>query len=695
MPHLSITRARFAFDGADNILEEAHFGIFNGQITVGVNYRDTLAIAGLWAPPYFSADFRLKPLIFLKAGPLPEEMLAGGEIPARDYTWYPAEVGRTGKLGALAISSTTILPKRSRAALLAVTLANSGSEPAEVIFRLSLAGDLQYSEVWWFAVPSVMATVPEEELLVRESRPGAIIIGTDIAGLVWDERRSFWHGQLRLLPGGAKTFHIAVAAGKKAAAVKTCRKIIAAPERVINAARRDFDWQVRDLFARLPSLEADDERLVKIYNRSLVHFLLHKWRVPEFILQPYYGTGSINGGCIGNYLWNFGEGWEIHPLYDPRAVREHIKQFLKINLTRHFCLNPLDGRGLGPWYPVNQEKIIGLAYYYVLNTGDLSLLADAVGDKKVLDLIIAQALVGDDPAKPVALYDYGIAGESHLELRRKIPYHGIMPDLNGRRYLNYLRAYTLSELAGRPEKSLPERAAALKLLLKKELWNREQKWFDFVIDGKRDVRWTIQMFNLINSPVLDDEEEKGLLSHLNEDEFLSEFGLHSLSKNDPAYDPADVDNGGPGACTSFPPQIIEKLYQAGQTALAEDLFRRILWWGEKMPYWGDSITADKIDYRRDTPLQCTIDGIAVAQMIIFGLFGVNVRPDGMISINPHPPAYSRRMKLKGLKLRGLKIDLITDAAGYTARVGEQTVSSALGKSLVFNIQTGSLEKTEK
>ncbi len=39
---------------------------------------------------------------------------------------------------------------------------------------------------------------------------------------------------------------------------------------------------------------------------------------------------------------------------------------------------------------------------------------------------------------------------------------------------------------------------------------------------------------MIGSGVLDKEQEGGLLSHLNDDEFLSGYGLHSMSKQDPA-----------------------------------------------------------------------------------------------------------------------------------------------------------------
>ena len=55
-----------------------------------------------------------------------------------------------------------------------------------------------------------------------------------------------------------------------------------------------------------------------------------------------------------------------------------------------------------------------------------------------------------------------------------------------------------------------------------------------------------------------------------------------------------------------------------------------------MPYWGDSIYADRMDYRHDTPLQCTIDGVAVAQCFIFGMFGVDPQFDGTHSRPPAP-----------------------------------------------------------
>jgi hypothetical protein len=181
--------------------------------------------------------------------------------------------------------------------------------------------------------------------------------------------------------------------------------------------------------------------------------------------------------------------------------------------------------------------------------------------------------------------------------------------------------------------------------------------------------------------VLDAEEESGLLGHLNEREFLSEYGIHSLSKLDVAYDPADIDNGGPGSCTCFPPQIAERLYKAGHPEEADGIFRRILWWGERLPYWGDSLVADRIDYRKDTPLQCTIDGAAVAQCIIFGLFGVDARFDGTIAISPHAPAFAPRLGLRGLRLRGAAIDIEVGDGRFRVKAGGREIEAPLGRTV--------------
>ena len=54
----------FAMQGDRIITEEDDFGIINGLLTMGVNYRDVGTLSGLFAPPYASSDFLLELRLF-------------------------------------------------------------------------------------------------------------------------------------------------------------------------------------------------------------------------------------------------------------------------------------------------------------------------------------------------------------------------------------------------------------------------------------------------------------------------------------------------------------------------------------------------------------------------------------------------------------------------------------------------------
>jgi hypothetical protein len=400
-------------------------------------------------------------------------------------------------------------------------------------------------------------------------------------------------------------------------------------------------------------------------------------------------------------LWDYGSAPELHAVYDPVATKEHIKRFLAIDLTEHFLFNPMDGEAWGPWYPVNQEKIILLVYHYIQATGDVGLLRETVKGKPILDWVLFHATLADrqpllplTPRRrldwraptfnwaiyndPVSLMDYG-AGNNHLELRGKYHYDNFMPDLNGRRYESYRLAWKLAKLVGQNWDCLLERAEALRVLLKEALWSSKDKWFSFMhANGVKELRYTNQMFKMIGSRVLDKEEEEGLVSHLNDDEFLSAYGLHSMSKQDPAYDQADIDCGGGGDYVSFTPRIAEFLYRAGYTAQAEEILQRTMWWGERMPYWGDSLSANQIEYRKDTPLQNSIAAAAGAQCIVFGMFGVDLELDGTLTINPRLPVWAPDASLTGLRLRGLSVDVSVAGKEFTVRVGKRVLRSKIG-----------------
>ncbi|HEX7010908.1 MAG TPA: hypothetical protein VF184_13080 [Phycisphaeraceae bacterium] len=659
----------FAIEGDRNLIAPKHLGIFNGRATVSVPYRDMMSMRGLFAPPYSSPDFDLQVRLF------------GEVVPTRRYKWYPHKVDREGAINGVRVRSTLCTVCDARAIVLQATLTSEAATDLDVPFQIALAGGLNYERQWGFLRPTEVWPCQGECLgnrLTLFNHCGAISIATDAPDPRWEPWSGHWNAIVPLTRGASVRIRVIVAIGEKDESVALCERQLPQYDAIAQMDRR-VESQVRGIFDRLPSLYAEDRGLEQLYTRSLVYLLLNRWDVPEFKLRPFYSTGGINGGCVGAYLWDFSESWELMPLYDPDAAREHIKAFMSVDLTRHFAIMPMNGEGFGPHYYINQEKIIFLTYYYVLLTGDTAFLRERVNDQPVIQHVIDHALYRDDPAGPVRLIDYGI-GNHHLELRKRFVYDHYLPDLNGRRYDSYHAAAALCDIAGvTPPADMRRRAEQLKRLLNDELWSEADRWYVFRDPaGRTGLRYTVQMFKLIGSGVLDDKHLQGLLSHLNEDEFLSDYGLHSMSKRDEAYDQVDIDNGGGGICVCFPPQIMERLYRIGRADLAQDILKRILWWGDRFAYWGDSIVANQKDYRRDTPLQNAIGGLAVAQSIIFGMFGVRVDAEGNITINPAPPTFSPRVGLTNLRLRDRVCDIRVEGDRYHVTCDGQTMTAQVG-----------------
>lgn len=692
---------RFGIDQTRNIMRPENFGIANGRITIGIECTDLSTIRGIWAPPFVSSDFSLQATV------------QGKTIGQPVYLWRPFYIERSGAFDeTLQAQTNTLLVPEGRAFIYTLKLTNHGAAPVAAPVAFTVLGTLDKmldDASWGFGAPQsatatkVSVQAPALVLLEQGGQSLAVAVSS---GLAWDAENEAFLGTIPVAPGSQATVYLIVSIGSTPDAIAQCRSLAEAPGDAVDRAEAAYNRRAAALYEKLPHLESDNAALVQFYDRSLVPFLLNRWEVPEFKLNPFYSTGSIRGGCVGEYLWNVGECPEILPIFDPDATKAHIRQFLETGVKHGFGFCPIQGTMLHPdyYYPINQEKIIGPTYHYVKNTGDLNFLGEQLGDGSILDAILSEACYLDDLSRPVALVDYNVCdpqhrgGQSHLEIRNPVGplnYTNIMPDLNGRRYLNYVLAARLAEWAGMPRPELLDRAKALSGLLKEQLWDADRKWFAFQMPDAdpplTGYRYTVQLFYLLGTGVLDAEEEAGLLSHLNETEFLSEYGLHSLAKQDPAYLQADVDNGGPGSCTCFPLNIARNLYGMGRADMANGLLKRLLWWGERMPYWGDSFYADAMRYREETPLQCTIDAITGAQCIIFGMFGIQPHIDGSITIQPTLPPFAERVSLTGVRIRGQVFDVRVEQGQFTVSSRGNSIQAALGQRVSLTEHDARLE----
>ena len=661
--------AAFAIGSERSLIGANDCGLVNGHVTFNGRIDDVARIQGMYAPPYFCNDFQLV-LLF-----------NGRRVTADRYTWRPEMLVREGRRGDWRIESRLCPLDGERGAVMEVEFENASGSAADMDVRVDVVGTVGQRERWGFGKPTSGMDVRDGMFVVESSSPVCIAVASS-------EGPSNDVHYAAVPPGGRRRLHFVAAIGAPQEAVAAAKAAAKDPSAAMRAAVDGWRRRVKRLADRMPEFETDNAALRQVYCRSLLHLLLTEWNVDELALKPYYATGGMNGGCTCNYLWNFGGPYRLWPLLDPEALKAHLRTFLKLDLGSCFAFAPADGSPLGPYYPVNQEKMIFLIDAYARETGDLSFLRETVAGKAVLEHVVDMALAHDDISAPASLADYG-SSNSHLELRREYKYNGVMPDLNLRRIALLYLADGLCRMAGHaPEVDLVGRARALKRLVRERLWDGDARWFAVVCDdGRRDLRYTMQMFKALGwgNKVLDKDVADALVAHLmNPKEFLGEYGVHSLSKLDPAYDENDVDNGGPGACPSFAPAIVDRLYRDGYDREAETVFMRLLWLGDRLPYWGDSQYADRPDYRRDTPLQCDVEGAALAQTIMFGMFGVEVQDDFSVEIRPRLPATAGYIALKGLRVAGRNLDVkCSRAAGIEVRDGAEVRNGPLGGRVVL------------
>lgn len=645
----------FSIRGEDSIIAPEDSGLVNGLIATNGWLHDIAEIRGLYAPPWFSDDFKLK------------IRFNGKTVHALKNLWEPDRLTRKGNADGWSFKSQMLLAPEQRGIILRMEMVNHAHEKRVPQIQYEVIGGLGKQEHWGFGKPQgcpFSVQKFENGVFSLNSGTARILVGSSLklrpklpicTGVLDTEKIP------EIAPGGKLVFHTLLAVGGEPEVSRLMKSLRNDPEKGCAGSRTHWRKRVDKLFSVMPSFRSDNKRLEKLYRRSILHLLLNEWNVPEFRLHPYYGTGSINGGCLCCYLWNYGEPYRLWSLLNPQSAKEHLKTYLALDLANCYAFFPEDGSACGPYYPVNQEKVIFLTHAYVMQTGDTAFLREKVNGKTVLELTVEQALMHDDLSQKAVLADYG-DGNHHLELRRGLRYDGIAPDLNLRRCVNYRLTDELCRLAGYdPGVDLVRRAESLKKLIHKKLYSAEDGWF-YAIDprGKKYLRWTLQMFKALgwHDWAMEPGAEQALLKHLlDRDEFLGDFGIHSLSKLDPAYDERDVDNGGPGACISFAPAIADRLYRGGCAAAGDEILKRLMWLGESLPYWGDSQRADIPEYRRDTPLQSDIQGAALVQTILFGVFGICVREDFSVEIKPHLPGDTKRMELKNMRLAGMCFDV--------------------------------------
>ena len=481
----------------------------------------------------------------------------------------------------------------------------------------------------------------------------ALVLGVAGGTLVDDQ----WTLPLK----GKKTFTVhlaAVIAPTREEATEKLQSVLVDPAASLRQAQQVWEKLALDMQSRVPQFRCDRHELEAFYTGSLRTQLINRWDSPEYFTQPFFSTSGL-GFANGAYFWDMSYCPKIMSLWEPEAVRRHLRQWLTVDPHATNQFSGFDGAGMGGWYALNDFALTKLIYQYCGVTGDRDFLTEPFGEGTVIGRL--EQLLEESENRFEAkdgLLNFG-RNENLLELRSS-GYEGYVPSPNGERYFCWQRLAELKEWLSLSGEKCREKAETIKDGFFKHLWNAEKGWPESITpEGRRETPYSIQIFNLLSSRLFEGEKLDSLLAHLNDEEFVSSHGLESISKTDIRYELNDLDWSGGGTFVGVCPVMAEDLYQLDRPLEAWKVLGRLLWWPSVFPYYPQVMRAKKAGYEeRQRPI-CIASGSA-AEVVIFGIFGVRYELDGSATACVQLPPDMKNASLRGIKLRQGSCDLIVE-----------------------------------
>ena len=411
---------------------------------------------------------------------------------------------------------------------------------------------------------------------------------------------------------------------------------------------------------KLPTIKTENKRLDELYKRSILTVVESKWERENFIANPFWAAGQ----------WLYTIPWDLCFLSDmitmmsPESMRETISLFFSEDELG--CSNiGWDGCAPGVFYIMQPFALKIMIEAYLRQTGDIEFLNKDLSGRTILGWMKIWGDILQKDFTTNGMIDIGNDPEALVEIRTD-GYDNIVPVLNGHavEYFKWLGLWC-GEFNDPDSTKFNKLAADLEKRFHENLWNSEKRWFDNIYpNGGRKPVYSNLLFDLIGTDVLTGEERLGLLSHLNDNEFLGRYNIYSISRQDRVHwDRVDTDWGGGGSYTGVPMQLVRNLYQTGMGELAWTILNRFTKYIDHFPYISQNLRADEI-FQDESSMAMAICAGAGVEAIVFGLFGLNPQIDGTLDIRPYYSYEVGKSSLNDYQFRGHSYDVIMNRYGF-------------------------------
>jgi hypothetical protein len=214
-------------------------------------------------------------------------------------------------------------------------------------------------------------------------------------------------------------------------------------------------------------------------------------------------------------------------------------------------------------------------------------------------------------------------------------------------------------------------ADSVSTAMNKILWLDRDGWYGTKQrDGSVVSVYSIQIFELLRVPgLVPRERAEKLMAHLNNSEFIAQWGIRSMSIKDRLFDYDDHDWAGGMSYTGTGPELSADFFASGFPAQGWLALNKILWWPDHLAVYPQGITNDSYTFRYPQSERFggrvgagrtnLIASCAGVDAVLRGIFGLDLGTDGSIKVANNQSATSGPLALT-VPFRG-KLWTVTDS----------------------------------
>lgn len=449
----------------------------------------------------------------------------------------------------------------------------------------------------------------------------------------------------------------------------TCQADI--KERYVKAYQRTCQ-RLQYTADRLPVIKTENKQINDLYNRCLLTVNECKWERNNFIVNPFWASGTWPISMI----WDQCFSEEVLAMIDPKGLRESIKLELReCKMKQSYIF--WHGAVGDIIYIQNPFALQTTIDAYLTYTGDKTILDEKTGDTTVYEWMKRWIYeLHNNYSRSDGLIDVGFSTEKIIEIRTD-GYNHVVPVISGLTADFYRRMSEWAfERGDKDAAKFKQWSEQIKGAFTKELWNEELGWFDNLYpDGKKGTTWTYHLYDLLESNIVSNYQKKRMIEHLKDGEFLAPYGLWSISKRDTLHwDRIDADFGGGGQYVGMTLRIARNLFENGYSPQGYEILKRFSKYTEHFPYFTHNPWSDKM-FQDQSSMALQISAGAGVEAVIFGIFGVKPHQDGSLYFNPFYHTDLGNAELSDFRFRENSYDVILKSDCYSVKKNGLTIAT--------------------